>query len=152
MNKTIMIMPEQPDRTCGDCTACCDGWLTGNIYGHTMYPGKKCHYVCETGCSIYEDRPKDPCKTFECLWLKNKKVPMWMKPSSVGVILSEQQISGESYIMATEAGKRMDPAVLSWLFNMCIAGNNIAYQIDGGINWIGNTNFTGQMQKQKSNL
>src|SRR5205814_3535317 len=26
-------------RECGTCTACCDGWAIGTIYGHEMKPG-----------------------------------------------------------------------------------------------------------------
>jgi hypothetical protein len=33
-----MIPIANAERTCGGCTACCDGWLTGNILGHELAP------------------------------------------------------------------------------------------------------------------
>lgn len=29
----------------------------------------QCQHVCESGCSIYKDRPK-PCRDFQCAWLQ----------------------------------------------------------------------------------
>ena len=57
-----------PSRNCGMCTACCDGWLTANIRGHEMRVGVPCHFRGEGGCTIYQDRPVDPCRGFHCAW------------------------------------------------------------------------------------
>ena len=56
------------DRNCGDCTACCDGWLSAATL--EMRPGKPCKNRCDAGCGIYEDRPEDPCRLFRCGWLQ----------------------------------------------------------------------------------
>ncbi len=56
-------------RVCGTCTACCDGWVAGTIYGHEMKPGTPCHFRGEGCCTIYDKRPLDPCRKFVCGWL-----------------------------------------------------------------------------------
>jgi hypothetical protein len=143
------MIPIIPERTCGDCKACCEGWLSAKIYDTNMYPGKPCHYICETGCSIYEDRPENPCINFKCLWLKNNNVPGWMKPNKCKVILVEREIEGIFYIDATETGAKMDSSVLSWIFMLYVNNQiNIAYQIAGGLNWIGSPEFVKAMSKK----
>ena len=134
-------------RTCGDCTACCDGWLSGNVNGHDFYPGMPCHYSGCNGCSIYEDRPESPCKTYSCEWLVNPEVPEWMKPSDSGVILTGKQRespdgSKQTYLEVLELGKKIDSTVLNWLFRLYLRTNiPIKVQIDGGYNWYGTTEF-----------
>ena len=90
MKEVIPIISS--DRNCNGCTACCDGWLNGKVNEHYFYPGKKCYYVTDNGCSIYNTRPEMPCKIFRCGWLIDKEVPDWMKPSAVqAIILSTEQ-------------------------------------------------------------
>ena len=137
--KTIPVIPE---RQCGDCKACCEGWLHADIYGEKMYSGRPCHFICETGCSIYKDRPIEPCVSYKCLWLKENKIPGWMKPNKCGVILSEKTIKKISYIEAVEAGKKFDSSVLSWLFMLHINHHvNIYYIISGSSHMIGSKEF-----------
>ena len=78
-------------RECGKCTACCEGWLSGNINGEEMYVGKKCRHICATGCAIYEKRPQEPCRNFSCVWLKNNSLPDWLQPILSGVIIKEER-------------------------------------------------------------
>lgn len=52
----VRLTPSQ-ERLCGDCTACCDGWLRATIYAHEMKPCTPCHFVREGCCSIYDQRP-----------------------------------------------------------------------------------------------
>jgi hypothetical protein len=75
------------ERNCDGCTVCCDGWLTGKANEHYFYPGQKCYYVSDNGCTIYEDRPEIPCKTFSCGWLLDKEIPEWMKPSNIQAVI-----------------------------------------------------------------
>ena len=134
-------------RTCGDCTACCDGWLSGNVNGHDFYPGMPCHYSGCNGCSIYEDRPESPCKTYSCEWLMNTEVPEWMKPNESGVILTGKQKEGPDgtifqYLEVLEMGKKIDSSILNWLFRLYLrTGVPVKVQIDGGFNWYGNEAF-----------
>ena len=75
------------ERNCDGCTVCCDGWLAGKANEHYFYPGQKCYHVSDNGCTIYEDRPEIPCKTFKCGWLLDKEIPEWMKPSNIQAII-----------------------------------------------------------------
>lgn len=82
--KTARVTQE---RSCGTCTKCCDGWLSATIYGQEVNIGSPCRFAQGgKGCSIYQDRPVDPCVKFECLWLQDETVPDWIKPEEAGVI------------------------------------------------------------------
>ena len=139
--KTIPIF--DISRNCNGCTACCDGWLTGEAHGRGFWPGRKCHFVSESGCTIYEQRPEDPCQTFKCEWLINPNFPEWLKPSLSKVIFVGRSIGGINYVSAHEAGSKMDSEVLSWFVMAHINKHlpNIAYKINGGNNYIGTPEF-----------
>ena len=73
-------------RECGDCTACCEGWVADSSLD--MYAGKPCKHCERSGCAIYEDRPEVPCRTFRCVWLDNvAEFPEDMRPDLSGVIV-----------------------------------------------------------------
>jgi hypothetical protein len=147
-----MIIPIiSEDRSCNGCTACCDGWATGVAHGYKFYPGRKCHYVSTTGCTIYDQRPKEPCKTFKCMWLTNKTIPEWMKPNLVNAILVAEEIKGMKYVTVKETGKKLDSAVLSWVILARQEGllGNVRYEIDGGWNFIGTPEFLSVMSGAK---
>ena len=112
--------------------------MTGTAHGHEFWPGRPCHFMLPTGCSIYEKRPYDPCKTFRCEWLNNDFIPAWMKPDKVNVLISTQHERGKVFVELAESGSRMDPKVLSWFFMQFVEGkiDNIKYQIEGGWNYI----------------
>ena len=103
-------------RECGNCTACCEGWLVGQSHGNYFQPGRPCHFKCETGCSIYEDRPEEPCKNYSCEWLNNDKIAEWMKPNLCGVIITKKDWKGGNYLEINEMGKKIDATILNWLF------------------------------------
>ena len=134
-------------RTCGDCTACCDGWLSGVVNNREFYPGTPCHYSGCNGCSIYEDRPESPCRSYSCEWLKNTDIPEWMKPNKAGVIITgmgwdRPDGSKQVYLEVTETGKKIDSTVLNWLFKLHLrAGIPLKIQIDRGYNWYGPKEF-----------
>ena len=129
----------QPQRTCDGCTKCCQGYLWGEAHGHSFQSGKPCFFVGEKGCSIYEDRPDSPCKSFKCEWLASDYLPMWMRPDLSKVIATRRQYDDGEWLELTESGQKMDSAVLSWVL-IWAANNkkNVRYQIDGGWNWIKN--------------
>ncbi len=148
--KTIPIYGS--DRQCDGCTACCDGWASGVAHGHTFYPGKKCHYVGETGCTIYEQRPKDPCVNFRCVWVTYKTVPEWMKPNKINAMLVAESVEGIPYVTVKEMGQRLDSRVLSWVV-LAVQSNlipNARYEIDGGWNFIGTPEFRNLMSRPKA--
>ena len=48
--------------------------------------GVMCKHACGK-CSIYETRP-DSCRTYNCLWLVDERVPEEFKPSKTKVVLN----------------------------------------------------------------
>lgn len=138
---------EKVKRECGSCTECCRGWLTGEVNGHAFYPGQPCHFVGEHGCSIYQDRPENPCKVFECEWLRNKEIPEWMKPDKCKVLMTTREwfYNGESrgsYLDVYEAGQQMDSRVLAWLFAFYLnTGVPMRVQVAGSFRRYGSAEF-----------
>ena len=139
-------------RQCGSCTKCCEGYLSGEAQGKSFYPGKPCHFIAiGKGCSIYAKRPIDPCVTYKCQWLTNSEIPEWMKPSDIDAIIDMRDIEGISYINLVEAGNPMQARVLNWLFKYILEnGLNACWQINGGLNWVGNPEFNALMEKQNT--
>ena len=145
--KTIPIF--DISRSCNGCTACCDGWLDGSAHNYKFWAGRKCHFVSEDGCSIYEQRPHDPCQTFKCQWLIDNNFPEWLKPSLSKVIFVQRELNGIPFVHAHEAGGKMDSEVLSW-FVMAYANGmfpNIAYSVSGGVNYLGHNDFIEAVNK-----
>lgn len=133
---------KKENRECGSCTKCCEGWLTGEVYGYKFWPGNPCHFKMNGGCSIYENRPHDPCKTYKCQWLINDKIPYWMKPNEINAIITEKKVEDISYFDVAEAGSVLRSDVLSWLIMHCLNEKlNILYRINGGTNRIGSKEF-----------
>src|SRR3989442_13418110 len=98
--EVIVLQPAR--RQCGTCTACCDGWVAGNIRGHEMKPGQPCHFRGEGCCTIYAQRPVEPCRNFVCGWLMpDSPFPEEFRPDRLGV-------------MAVAAPRRARPAVILW--------------------------------------
>lgn len=137
-------------RSCGSCTACCEGWLDGVAHDRHFWPGRPCHFVTNKGCSIYKDRPDNPCKTFNCAWLVDNKIPEWLKPNQSKVIIVRREKQGISYLSVSEAGSKMPVEVLSWLFIEYAKGNieNMMYQIHGYWNFVGTKEFSDVMLKR----
>ncbi len=140
-------------RSCDGCTKCCEGWLTANIKGEDMYPGKPCQFVdIGVGCTIYKDRPKEPCKNFVCMWKAVDEVPLEFKPSECNVILVRHEIEGIPYLNAVEAGELMNPLVLSWFVSYCVARKiNAHWTVDGKAFWMGIDPFNNAMMRQYFN-
>ena len=129
-------------RECDGCTKCCEGWLAGEVHGHNMFKGRPCFYF-NKNCTIYEDRPDHPCKSFKCSWLSEEKVfPVWMKPDSINAIITRQKFNDIFYYEVTETGVTLEARTLSWLIQWAISTEtNLLYRIDGGLNRIGSTEF-----------
>ncbi len=57
------------DRSCGDCRLCCKLLLVEAPDEDFLKPqGKWCEHACDSGCGIYDRKPK-PCAKFVCAWL-----------------------------------------------------------------------------------
>lgn len=103
-------------RACGACTACCEGWAAGEIRGHAMYPGRPCHFLGASGCTIYEDRPVSPCRNFVCGWLgEPESFPDEFRPDRLGVIVIRVRWRDAPAYLLLSAGREPDEALLEWM-------------------------------------
>ena len=133
-----------PNRNCDGCTECCKGYLWGEAYGKKFYNGRPCFYVGEKGCSIYENRPNNPCVQFKCSWLEDTQVfPEWFKPSlSKLLIKKEVTKNGIEYYKVHECGRTIDAVHLNYLISLALEGGiNIQIQLDGGVANYGKLEF-----------
>jgi hypothetical protein len=74
-------------RTCGTCSQCCK---TLGIDELKKPPSVWCpHAEIKKGCKIYDDRPHS-CRIFNCLWLKDERLPDAMRPDKTKVVLHFQ--------------------------------------------------------------
>lgn len=137
-------------RDCGDCTKCCEGYLSGEALGKTFFRSKPCHFVAiGQGCTVYAQRPKNPCVSYKCEWLTNLDIPEWMKPNLINTIIDKRKTpSGIEYINIVEAGAVLKAGVLSNLLLYALGNKlNIAWEVEGGKNWIGSEEFLEDMNK-----
>ena len=138
-------------RKCGSCTKCCEGHLLGEALGHSFYPGKPCHFIAiGQGCTVYSQRPQDPCVAYKCSWLTNLDIPEWLKPNLVNVIIDERIIEGHPYFNLREAGSTVPANVLNWFIQYILKNQlNAVWQVDGGENWMGNASFVKTMESHQ---
>ena len=137
-------------RQCGDCTKCCEGNLSGEALGKTFFRSKPCHFVAiGQGCTVYAQRPKDPCVTYKCEWLTNPDIPEWMKPNLINTIIDKRKTkSGIEYMNVIEAGGKLEARVLSNLILYVLSNRiNIAWEVEGGKNWVGSEEFLQDMNE-----
>ena len=141
-------------RSCGECTKCCEGWLSGVVHGHQMSRGCRCHYL-ESSCKIYEDRPVEPCRNYNCVWLMDEEFPGWMKPNISGVIISKRKnvfptssgMKSIEYCESIETSEKISSDVLNWIVQWSAKNKkNIAYEVNGGINFLGDEEFLSAMK------
>jgi len=74
---------------------------------HEKPAGLACPKLCQSGCSIYQQRPK-LCKEFECTWLANKDWPEAWRPDRSGLFCLQEEVArdiriGLIYELETEA-------------------------------------------------
>ena len=118
-------IPIVKGRACDRCTACCEGWLWGNAHGFDFSPNNPCKFLGGKGCSIYDLRPANPCKTFLCHWKENTSIPDWLKPDKSNVIILKRQIGKFIYLRLVTTGKPPVPRVYDWANEMAEAGKHI---------------------------
>ena len=156
----IKAMPPTPNeaqapltnRTCGGCTACCDGWLTANVLGHDLSPGKPCRFRGEHSCTIYEHRPHDPCRGFICGWLvKGNPFPESFRPDRLGVIIIIKPWRDRFAYVLVEAGRAPDAKLLEWMREHSIAtGRPFLFQVDGRQRGYGSDEFQKEIIEKAS--
>jgi hypothetical protein len=108
-----MITIRPVSRSCNGCTKCCEGWLSGTAYGYSFSPYKKCAFL-KNGCGIYQVRPMDPCKTFECEWKSNNIFPDWLKPDQSHVIILKRKFENKYYYLLYSTGRLLDQKIFTW--------------------------------------
>jgi hypothetical protein len=127
-------MRAQSLRTCGECTACCDGWLQIEVHGHPVGLGKPCLYRVEQGCSIYDERPQHPCREFVCGWLvASSPLPDWMRPDKSDLIMlaANSFWQGLPVDVIVAASRRPKQKALDWLMKFSTENRRcLIYQID----------------------
>ena len=149
-------------RECGECTKCCEGYLYSDnelVFKDGkkfMLGGVPCPVLqIGKGCGDYENRPQNPCRGFQCEWLRQPDVyPDEMRPDRIQAIFSLQEVEGVPYLRVTEAGARLDAEVLSHAVKLTLLNRfNLYWEVDGKIHWFGNKDFVTIMnQSRQENL
>lgn len=137
------------ERSCGTCTKCCEGWLSANIKGHEMHPGKPCFFLADGKCADYEGRPST-CKTYNCAWKTEPETfPEWMRPDRISTIISKITLPSRAdltHYEVAESGGHLDVKTLNWLIQWSLdKGVNLFYEIEGKHHSIGSPAFKQSM-------
>ena len=103
-------------RPCGECQACCQGWLIGDAFGIPFHKHKPCAFL-NARCMVYNFRP-EVCKKYFCAWAQ-ELFPEWMQPNKCKVLITVQNWSKGQYLKCTEMDKKMDDKVLFEILNFC---------------------------------
>ena len=154
MSKKIpLFVKDANGKSCEGCTKCCEGYLTADVAGEIIGAGKACSKVIPgVGCSIYQDRPKDPCRGFQCFWRASEIMPKEFKPSEVGVIVTSQERDGVPYLMMVEAGNEVPAEVLSWYVTWAVSNQlNVEWQVGDVMYSMGSPEFH-QMLARRAQL
>ena len=156
IQKTLPLI--QQNRSCGECTKCCEGYLYADVKfddGRIAEMGPNPCPILQLGkgCGDYENRPQNPCRGFQCEWLRQPDVyPVEMRPDLIQTIFSLQEVEGTPYLRITEAGKRLDSEVLSFGLKLALFNKfNVYWEIEGKIHWLGNKDFVAVMNREKNN-
>lgn len=132
-------------RPCGECQACCQGWVSGDAYGIPFHINKPCLFLKEK-CMVYKFRP-NVCKKYYCGWAQGL-FPEWMRPDKSKVIITVENWSKGQFLRCTEMGIKMDDTVFLEILKFCNS-NNCPYvlQYDGHIKIFGPKEFVDEIKK-----
>jgi hypothetical protein len=112
--------------------------MIATIRGHDMKPGTPCHFLGAEGCTIYDERPHDPCRTFYCAWrLEGNPFPDAFRPDRIGaIVLALRWRERPAYCVIIDA-REPGAGVLDWMraysntsgtpFVVRLAGRELAY-------------------------
>jgi hypothetical protein len=121
-------------RSCGNCTACCDGWLKITVFGAPVYPGQPCPHSSGHHCLIYDRRPVEPCQRFRCGWLvPNSPLPEWLRPDQAKVIFLPSQFdwNHQRVDVAVPVGGGPDATSLQWFKDFALANKRLLIYCEG---------------------
>jgi hypothetical protein len=147
---TINIPIVSNKRECGTCTKCCEGWLSADIRGYSMFPGKPCFFVEQgIGCKDYANRPKDPCIDFSCGWKEVMDMPEHFKPETSGVIVKWSNEGDTRFISIIRAPLDPNAELLSWVIAYVTPYKfNLLWTINDKHYWLGDPEFCKLMQSK----
>lgn len=149
MNKIIPV--QSLNRVCGECTKCCEGYLKGEVYGHKFYDGVSCHFLGNGKCTIYTNRPENPCKNYKCYWLENLDIPEYMRPDKSNVLMTFRNNCNFEYVQVLEVGSTMDSTTLAHIIQYFLPKNiNIECRVNGNYYYFGSIDFIKMASLKKS--
>lgn len=117
-----------------------------------MGGGVACHFRGEAGCTIYPDRPPNPCKSFECEWLRQGSlIPEEFRPDRVGAIIIEKLWRDRVALKLVSAGCNPDPKLLDWMRTYSAEHQTpFVYEMDGVWRGFGMPEFQQDMLERHS--
>jgi len=154
-----VIMIKDLKKECGECTACCSGALAGQAHGHYFFKGRPCFFLKKDGCSIYEDRPENPCVGYKCGYLSEAFFPEWMRPDKCNILatprvhkylekVKENDVERDEeryipYMQLLEYGGSASAKSLWWFIEKHLEGiiPNLLIEIEGGYHRMGSLDF-----------
>lgn len=133
VGRTVVPIANASSRQCGECTACCDGWVAGTIEGHEMKPGQPCFFRGDHCCTIYERRPQYPCRHFVCGWLQaGSAFPESWRPDKLGVMVIPMRWRGREAYVLRSAGRDPDDAMIAWMQELSVRTQRPFFYERGG--------------------
>lgn len=122
-------------RECGDCQACCQGWLQGDAFGCSFGLGKPCVFLLG-GCTVYEFRPK-VCQNFFCAWAQ-EILPIPMRPDKFKVLVSVERWSGGQYLRCIGMGVEISEDAKTEIMRFCEANSApVVFDFQGDVKIVG---------------
>lgn len=112
-----MITPDES--RCGDCTVCCEimgytgDWKFADRYNEAKKYGvdygafQTCNKLCDTGCSIHEDKPQI-CDEFWCSYIEHDLEDHY-RPKDFGFVANIQPWNGVLGILSMD--KTLPPEI-----------------------------------------
>lgn len=137
-------------RQCNGCTRCCEGWLETTVLGQDLRNGKHCQFLKDSSCSVYKDRPQEPCRSYTCEWINNEIFPDWLKPNLSNVIITKRvpNDANLTYYDVIETGTKIDSTVLNWIILWALRENiNLLYHVGGEAHCLGSEHFYNEIIK-----
>ena len=128
-------------RECATCTECCRGHLACTVLGHELRKGQPCHFVGETGCTVYEMRPEAPCRTYLCAWRQDAELPTWFRPDLSGIIVTKRPYGDGKHFWDVQETRPMEARYLIWLMARYHKGQAMRIWIEGGSHTFGPEEF-----------
>lgn len=144
----MISLPIIYQNQCGECTKCCEGWLSAKIHEKILSPGNSCEYIKNNSCSIYNNRPIKPCRTFNCLWI-TQNMPESLKPSTIGIIVVQNIIDKIPYTFLVNAPNYPSNELLKWLAQNSNNKNLVYFNEQDEIILLGSSNFLNAIYSKK---